>query len=126
MPLALLLYVACADPISITPSQAGCDEVTPEASPASTLEWEAASDGSIRVWRSNAYEEQTGLIFDPVVVVDGKIVEIHEAWTGGETADTYCYEPAVTFEGIAKTLQVRWFVDEGDTVPFDTVDVEAP
>lgn len=126
MSLALLLLAACGNQITITPGQDGCTDYV-FASPAeSTVEWEASSAGSARAWRTNALQEQSGLIFDPLIEIAGDEVSVFEVWTGGETDDALCYEPAVSFEGLsAGTIEVRWYLAEGDTVPFDTVEVEA-
>ncbi|MDP2306643.1 MAG: hypothetical protein Q8P18_11530 [Pseudomonadota bacterium] len=126
MSLALLFLAACADQVTITPGQGACTDYDPADPAESTVESDISKDGSARVWRSNALREQTGLIFDPVIEVGGDIVSVFEAWTGGETDDALCYEPIVSFQGVTRDLQVRWYLQEGDPAPFDSVDIEAP
>ncbi len=122
----LLLVAACSNPVVITPSQGGCVDYN-FASPAeSTVEWEGTEKGSVRVWRSNSLLEQTGLTFDPLILVDGEVVQVFEAWVGGDTDDAFCYEPVVSFEGLIGELQVRWYLAEGEAVPYDSVDIDAP
>lgn len=125
MSLALLLFAACANQVTITPAQGGCTDYDFDNPAESTVEWEVSKDGGARVWRANALQEQTGLIFDPVIDVEGNVVSIFEAWTGGETDDAFCYEPVVAFAGLSGKLQVRWYLREGDTVPYDSVELEA-
>jgi len=123
--MLLLLAAACSNPVVITPSQGGCVDYNFASPDESAVESEGTADGAIRVWRSNALLEQTGLIFDPLIEVDDKVVQVFEAWVGGETDDAFCYEPVVTFEGLVGDLQVRWFLPEDDMVPFDSVDISS-
>ncbi|MES2641200.1 MAG: hypothetical protein V4850_17050 [Myxococcota bacterium] len=126
MSLALLVLAACANQVTITPSQGGCADYDFADPAESTIEWEASKSGSARVWRANALQEQTGLVFDPLIEVEGKVVSVYEAWTGGETEDSFCYEPVVSFEGLSRELQVRWYLYAGDTVPYESVEIDAP
>ena len=125
-PLVLLAVAACGNQVVITPSQGGCTDYNFDDPAASAIEWEAAKDGTARAWRSNALLEKTGLIFDPLITVEGNVVEVFEAWAGGETDDAFCYEPSVGFEGLGGELEVRWYLAEGESVPYDTVDIEVP
>ncbi|MDP2311396.1 MAG: hypothetical protein Q8P41_00710 [Pseudomonadota bacterium] len=125
MSLALLLFAACANQVTIIPGQDGCIDYNFTDPAESTVDWEASSGGTARAWRSNALMDQTGLIFEPNIAADGNVIHVYEAWTGGETADAFCYEPSVAFEGVSGELQVRWYLAEGDTVPYDSVDIEA-
>ncbi len=125
MTLALLLLAACTGQVTLTPGQDGCTDYD-FANPAdSTIESEVSADGSGRVWRTYAVQEQTGLFFDPEIVVGGSVVEVYEKWTGGETDDAFCYAPWVAFEGLSGKMTVEWYLEPGDGVPFDSVDVEA-
>lgn len=126
MAFALVLLAGCANQVTLTPGQGVCTDFD-ETNPAlSTVGWESAESGTARVWRTNALKEQAGLVFDPVIAFTGKVVSVVEVWTGGETDDTFCYEPMVTFDGVTGKHQVRWYLHEGDTVAFDIVEIEAP
>jgi hypothetical protein len=124
MSLTLLLLAACANQVTITPSQGYCTDFDYADPPDSSLEVEVSADGTARVWRANAVLDQTGLLFDPEITVDGNIVSVYEGWSGGDEETAFCYEPAIGLDGLTKKIQVRWFMDDTATVPFDTIDVE--
>lgn len=119
----LLLLVACKNPVTLTPGQDACVSEDPEAA-AEEVVWESTGEGAARVGREVVLDG-TGLVFDPVFEVEPNVVHVYERWSGGGTEDPFCYAPNVAIEGIARELQVRWYLAEGDTTPFDTVDIEA-
>ncbi len=116
-----LLLSACGN-VTLTPSEGGCTDINLADPPASSVESETDPDGSVRVYRAAAFFDQTGLVFAPELVTEGDVLHVHEAWSGGETEDAFCYQPTVTVTGLAAKLQVRWYL-EGEDTPFDTVEI---
>lgn len=122
----LLFLVACGQQVTLQPGLDGCENYNFTDPQDPTLEWEAAADGTGRVWRTNVLMEQTGMVFEPEIVVEGDTVSLYEVWTGGEGEPQFCYAPYLALTGIQTQVQVRWYLAVGETVPFETVNVEAP
>lgn len=119
----LLLLAACGGTVTITPGQDGCTNYDfDDPAPSVILSSVEGTTGDVR--RTGALLEQTGLYFDPAITVDADVVEVHEAWAGGETDESFCYEPWVKIEGIADEVQIRWYL-EGEASPMDTVNLTA-
>ena len=126
MTLALFLLAACGSQVTLTPSQGGCTDYDFDNPSDSAVETELdGGGGGGRVYRTNALLEQTGLLFDPIIEISAGRVEVYEKWSGGETDEAFCYEPSVAFEGLDGKMTVEWYLEEGDTVPFDEVEVDA-
>ena len=124
MTLALLLLAACGSQVTLAPGQDGCTDYDFDNPSDSTVEFDVDGSGSGRVWRTNALLEQTGLTFDPTIEIAGGAVQVFEKWSGGETDEAFCYAPYVAFSGLSGKMTVQWFLEEGDEVPFDEVEVE--
>lgn len=120
----LLLFLGCALDVAITPSTGVCQNYDFDSPADSTLEWEAAGEGAFRIWRTNALMEQTGLTFDPTFDFEGRDISLHEAWSGGESDESFCYAPEILLEGVTGAIEVRWYL-EGEDIPFKTIEVEA-
>jgi hypothetical protein len=117
-------FVVCGGEVTLKPGQDGCTDYDFDNPAESEVDFEVAG-GSGRVFRTYALLEQTGLLFDPVIDVGGNTVSVYERWTGGESDDAFCYAPYVAFEGLEGKLTVDWFLADGDTVPYDSVEIEA-
>lgn len=123
MTFALLLLAACGGEVTLTPGQDGCTDYDFDNPAESEVGFEV-SGSSGRVWRNYALLEQTGLLFDPIIDVSGNTVSVYEQWAGGESDDAFCYAPYVAFEGLEGKMTVDWYLADGDTVPFDSVEIE--
>jgi hypothetical protein len=122
--MSLLVLLGCGLNVDITPSTGACENYDFDSPAESTLEWEAQGDSAVRVWRTNGLLEQTGLVFDPEFEFEGRVISVHEAYSGGESDEPFCYAPEILLEGVSGKIEVRWYL-EGDDVPFKTVEVEA-
>lgn len=120
--LALLLFTACGGSAVFTPTQEGCVDFDYNDPGASTVEFDIDEAGTGRVWRTNVLLENVDQLFEPEIVPDGDVIEVHEAWTGGAGEDPFCYQAVVEIEGLTSEIQVRWFLEGKDT-PLDTVDI---
>ena len=119
----LVLLVACGGKVEIQPGQAGCLEYDFQNPEESRLTATMEDDVAV-VQRSNVLIAGEEPVFEPEIAVDGDIITVQEVWTGAEGATSYCYLPQITVTGVSSKLQVRWFVEEDATTPFDTVNLE--
>ena len=118
-----LMLLGCGSTVEVTPSQSACTDVNYQDPAPSELGWEAAADGT-RVWRTNVFLDQAGLSFDPELAIDHGTLSIFERWTEPETDDPFCYQPEVLLTDYVGRLEVSWFAEGDDAVPFATVVVD--
>lgn len=123
--MLLFALFACSGSITIEPRQDGCTDVDFNDPDDSVLVVEEG-DTSVIVRRTNVYTV-TGMLFDPEITADGRVISVREAWVaeeGGAGEDAFCYAPEVEITGAPGTYEVRWYDEADGDVPFDTVDVE--
>lgn len=122
--MILFALLACGGAVVIEPGQGGCTDVDLNDPEASSLTVALGEDSAVV---TRTYVMLTsGLAFDPTIQAEDGVVSVYEAWaeTDEATEDPFCYAPTVTLTGGSGDAQVRWYLAEGDTTPFDTVEVE--
>lgn len=120
----LLLLLACSSEIQVTPGQSACVDVDFQDPDPSTLEWESTGEGAARVWRTYVFLDQSGLTFTPDLGIEKGVLTVNERWEEPETDDAFCYQPELEITDFRGVLEVRWFTEDDDTVPFATVQLE--
>ena len=119
----LVLLVACGGKVEIQPGQAGCTDYNFEQPEESRLS--VSMDGDVAVvQRTNVLIGGTAPVFEPEISVEGDVITVEKAWTGTDETTSFCYLPQVTVTGVTGKLQVRWFLEDDGTTPFDTVNLE--
>lgn len=123
--MLILALFACSGSVTLEPAQDGCSDFDYNDPAESKLVAELG-DGSAVVRRTNVLLETTGLAFDPEIVPDDRVINVYEAWVVLEETGEgpFCYAPEVQLREGSGAFQVRWFLEEGDSTPFDTVEVE--
>lgn len=126
--LLLASLLACAGEITLDPGLGGCTDFDYDNPAASALTQTWTGDDSVVVQRTNVLQADSNLLFDPEIGSDGDILNVYERWVvDGDAGDAlaFCYVPEVAVTG-AEGKQVRWFLAVGDTIPFATLDLQAP
>ena len=118
----LLLLIACVGNPVITPSTEGCQNYDFDDPQDSKIESSVKGDKA-DVYRSFVERENLDDAFDPEIVADGNVIEVHEAWVPGSDGNATCLEPHVLIEEFEATIEVRWFTPDDDNVPVDTVNL---
>lgn len=120
--LALLL-LACSS-AHVSSSVEDCKDYDFTGEQESTLE--SSVDGNTAdVWRTYVERENTDDAFAPDIVDDGGVISVYEAWEEGSDGNPMCVEPHVNLSEMSGEIEVRWYLDAGDSVPFNTVRVQA-
>jgi len=120
--LALLL-LACSS-AQVSSSVEDCTDYDFSGEQESTLA--SSVDGSTGdVWRTYVERANTDDSFAPDIVADGPVINVYEAWEDGSDANPMCMEPHVTLSDMNGEIEVRWYLDAGASVPFDTVKLQA-
>lgn len=120
--MMLLLSLACAPDVTLTPATMPCEDVDLANLPPSELK--SSTEGEvITVWLTNVLEP-SGLEFSPKLEPEGRILAVRADWTGEAGEADFCYQPSVEIGGLTGKLEVRWFLQVDDEAPYDTLTVE--
>lgn len=123
--MVLVLLTACIGNPVVAPSTRGCTDYdfTDPADP--KIKQEDDGDAVI-VYRTPVVRPNLGDLFDPTVSGEGDLIEVHEAWSSADDATETCLEPIVSITEFGAPIEVRWFTEDNDNVPFDTVTIQPP
>ena len=121
--MMLLLSLACAPDVTLTPVTVPCENVDLANLPPSELTSSASGD-IITVSLTNV-EEPSGLEFNPTLEPDGRILHVRADWKGEPGDADFCYQPEVEIGGLKGKLEVRWYLKVDDEVPYDTLTVKS-
>jgi hypothetical protein len=122
--LVFSLLLGCAPEVNIVASQGGCTEFDYDNPAPSELVSEVGEDGTAVVSRTNVLLDAGDYTFEPVIVPDRRLIEVFETWTGAGEGDPFCFVPSVSLEGLRGEFELRWYLAEGDVVPFATVELK--
>lgn len=120
---ALFALIACGvGELDVTSSAEGCTDYDFDDPEESALSSEV--DGSTAlVWRTYVERENTDDVFAPEIEGDAHILTVREKWQSGSDAKATCIEPRITITGLEGTLEVQWFTEDDETIPFNTIEV---
>ncbi|GEM_PF-3189165 len=115
------LLLACADTSFYLHSDF-CEEWVPGSEPELVVD---ITDLGFDVTRVGV-EKPCDSVFSADITLDGKEIQIHEAWEYGDDEDCQiCYSPAVSVEDPPRgTLTVRWFDDSTQATAVHAVEVD--
>jgi hypothetical protein len=122
--IVLSLLIGCAPEVTLRATQGGCTDFDYDDPAPAALVSEVSEDGTALVTRTNVLLDAAGYTFDPVITADKRLIEVFEVWTGEGQGEPFCYTPAVELEGLRGEFEVRWYLAEGDSVPFATVELK--
>jgi hypothetical protein len=122
--LALALFVACAPEVNVTSVQDGCTDFDYDDPAPSELVTTVSEDGSAVVSRTNVLLDAAGYVFEPVIVADKRLIEVFEIWTGEGEGEPFCYVPSIELSGLRGEFELRWYLAEGDSIPFATTEMK--
>lgn len=115
-----LVATGCTTELSTSADWVGCEDYDFDEPRAPELSAEVV-DGAVVVSLANVLQPADA-DFDPEIAVDGKDIEVMEAWTAGEEAD-FCFTPQVTIEGAKGKLQIYWF-RPGESIAYDNLEIK--
>ncbi len=118
----LLLLLACVGNPVLTPVTEGCQNVDPDDPQASKIV-SSSKNGVGDVYRSYIDRANLDDVFEPEIVTDGDVIEVHEAWLEGTDGNETCLEAHLVIEEFGAPVEVRWYAPDDDNVPVDTVTV---
>jgi hypothetical protein len=120
--MLMLLLGACAPDINLVPVNNFCQDVDLDNLPPSELFFEGSGETG-KVWLAN-YLAPSGLVFSPELAGEGRTIHVYQAWEGEGGEADFCYEPTVEMSGISGKIEVRWYLEDDHTVPYDTIELE--
>lgn len=116
------LFACGVGQLDVTSSAEGCtnyDFDDPEESALSSK-----VDGTTAlIWRTYVERENTDDVFAPEIEGDANILTVYEKWESGSDGNATCIEPRVTIKGLEGTLEVQWYTEADQNIPFNTIEV---
>jgi hypothetical protein len=126
----LALLLACAGETTLDPGLGACADFDYDNPAPSVLSVTWLGEEKVIVARTNVLQPDGNLAFTPEIVAEGDVISVYEGWTlpTGEEGDglEFCFLPQVDITGPVDGMQLRWFYAVGDTIPFASVNLEAP